>query len=345
MTALSAVRSRKEIPNSLACLPACRAVLCLLAMPLFALAWQSTTPPIPACQAAGQVAGWDIEDQTLSLKSDSGYYSDFHYDRSTTFSTADATFEPDELGLLERLNIDDRVCIEAFRADNKQIASRVRVTYRAEIDARDKRELVRWQSEALFGAVKALDPANHRITVRVSASTDVSVDAAGPAAFWILPTAANDPSDTVSGGWESLALGDGERVTGMPTMRARLIVSGGFRSVAGSIESMEPLKELLLLRDFRSGRDRPVHFDFLPIYVVEKNEAPGARDRRLYRATIGDLNEGDSVLILGRENHQTGDIEAFTLITGFSPGGILQPGPGQSADWIFQAIGFGGSRP
>lgn len=128
-------------------------------------------------------------------------------------------------------------------------------------------------------------------------------------------------------------------------MRARLIVSGGFRSVAGSIESMEPLKELLLLRDFRSGRGRPVHFDFLRIYVVGKNEAPGARDRRLYLATIGDLNEGDSVLILGRENHQTGDIEAFLLITGFSPDGVLQPGPGQAADWIFQAIGFGGSRP
>ena len=350
MTALSAVRSWKEIPNSLVCFPTCRILLCLLAAPLFAQAWQSTNPPVAACQAAGQVAGWDIVAYTLSLKSDSGYYSDFHYDRSTTFRTADATFQPDELGLLEGLSIDDRVCVEAFRADNKQIASRVRVTYRSEIDARDKRELVRWQSEALFGTVKALDPANHRITVRVSASTDVSVDAAGSAAFWILPTSANGPSDSVSGGWESLALGDtiyvrGERVAGMPTMRARLIVSGGFRTVAGSIESMEPLKELLLLRDFRSGRDRPVHFDFLPIYVVGKNKAPGARDRRLYSATIGDLNEGDSVLILARENHQTGDIEAFLLITGFSPGGVLQPGPGQSVDWIFQAIGFGGSRP
>ena len=72
---------------------------------------------------------------------------------------------------------------------------------------------------------------------------------------------------------------------------------------------------------------------------------PGARDRHLYLATVGDLNEGDSVLILGRENGQTGNIDAFLLITGFSPGGVLQPGPGQSADWIFQAIGFGGRRP
>jgi hypothetical protein len=230
------------------------------------------------------------------------------------------------------------------------MASRIRVTSRADIDARDKRELIRWQSEGLFGAVKALDQANHRITVRVSASSDVSVDAAGSVAFWILPTAADDPADTVQGGWESLAPGDaiyvrGERVTGMPTMRARLIVSGGFRSFAGSVESMEPLTSVLQLRDFRSGRTRPVHFDFMSIYVVGKNTVPGARDRRLYPATVGDMKEGDSVLILGRENDQTGVIDAFLLITGFSPGGVLQSGPGQSADWIFQAIGLGGSRP
>jgi hypothetical protein len=319
-------------------------------MPLFAQAWQSIAPPVAACKAAGQIAGWDIVEHTLSLKSDSGDYSDFHYDGSTTFTTAGSTFQPDELGLLERLDIDDRLCVEAFRADKKEIASRVRVTYRAEIDAQDKRELVRWQSESLFGAVKALDPANHRITVRVSASSDVSVDAAGSVAFWILPAAADEPSDTVRGGWESLALGDaiyvrGKRVTGIPTMRARLIVSGGFRSFAGSVESMEPLTSVLQLRDFRSGRTRPVHLDFMLIYVVGKNTVPGARDRRLYPATVGDMKEGDSVLMLGRENDQTGVIDAFLLITGFSPGGVLEPGPGQSADWIFQAIGFGGSRP
>lgn len=246
MTALTVVRCPKGIPNSLACLPACRAVLCLLAMPLFAQALQSATPSVAACQAAGQIAGWDTVEHTLSLKSDSGGYSDFHYDRSTTFTTADATFQPDELGLLERLNIDDRLCVEAFRAGSNETADRVRVTLRGDIDARDKRELIRWQSEALFGTVKALDQANHRITVRVSASSDVSVDAAGSVAFWILPAAADEPSDAVRGSWESLAPGNpiyvrGERVTGMPTMRARLIVSGGFRSFAGSVESMDLL--------------------------------------------------------------------------------------------------------
>ena len=82
----------------------------------------------------------------------------------------------------------------------------------------------------------------------------------------------------------------------------------------------------------------------MPIYVVGNSTAPDARDRRLFPATVGDLKEGDSVLILGRENKQTGGIDAFLLITGFYPGGVVQPGAGQSADWIFQAVGFGGRR-
>src|SRR5450432_4472089 len=43
-----------------ACLPDCHAVLCLLALPLLAQAWQTATPPVAACQAAGQIAGWDL---------------------------------------------------------------------------------------------------------------------------------------------------------------------------------------------------------------------------------------------------------------------------------------------
>src|SRR5258708_7996553 len=104
MSTSSAVHSWKEIPESLACLPACRAVLCFLAMPLFAQAWQTTTPSVAACQAAGQVAGWDLMQHTLTLKSDSNHYSDFRYDGSTTFTTAGGTFRPDELGMLAVLN-------------------------------------------------------------------------------------------------------------------------------------------------------------------------------------------------------------------------------------------------
>ena len=323
---------------------AARAPVAILALPLLAQAWQTAAPPAAGCQKAGQIFGWDLLEHKLTLKSDSGHYSDFRYDASTTFMNGDAALSPEEL------NIDDRLCVEAFRAGTREIASRVGVTFRSEIETRDKQELVRWQSESLFGTVKSLDTGNHKITVSVSASSEVSIDAGGPVAFWILPTAADDPAEAVRGGWETLVAGDaiyvrGERVPGTLTMRARLIISGGFRSFSGSIESIEPLTSLVRLRDFRSGRSRSVHFDFMPIYIVGKTTEPDAQDRRLYPGNVGDLKEGDSVLIMGRENNQTGGIDAFLLITGFSPGGIAQPGAGQSADWIFEAVGFDARRP
>jgi hypothetical protein len=284
-----------------------------------------------------------MAEQTLSLKSDSGHYSDFRYDDSTTFINGDAVVTPEELNI----NVDDRLCVEAFRAGTQKIASRVRVTLRSEIDARDRRELISWQGESVFGTVRSWDASDHKITVSVSGSPDVSVDAAGPVTFWILPTGSDDLADVIRGGWKTLVAGDaiyirGERNPGAQTMRARLIVSGGLRSFAGSVESMEPLTSLLRLRDFRSGRNLPVHFEFMPIYIVGKTTASGAGERHLYPGTVGDLKQGDSVLMLGRENNQTGGVDAFLLITGFSPGGVVQPGPGQSADWIFQAVGFGG---
>jgi len=188
MATLSVVRLQKEGRNNLLCLSVCRALFSLFAMPLLAHAWQTAAPPAAGCQAAGQVFGWDLLEHTLSLKSDSGHYSDFRYNDSTIFINGEAILTPQELNI----NIDDRLCVEAFRTDKQEIASRVRVTLRSDIDAQDRRELVRWQSESLFGTVKSWDARDHKISVSVSTLPDVSVDAAGPITFWSLPTGSDE---------------------------------------------------------------------------------------------------------------------------------------------------------
>ncbi len=103
---------------------------------------------------------------------------------------------------------------------------------------------------------------------------------------------------------------------------------------------MDPLTETVQLRDFRSGRVRSIHFDFMPIYVAARGATPD--HHHLYGATVGDLKEGDSVLILADQDVQTSRIRAFVLITGFSREGILGPGSRQSSHWIFKAVGIGG---
>jgi hypothetical protein len=316
-----------------------RLILVVVALPLVSSAWQTDAPPAAPCLTVGQMSGSGTVEHSLSLKSDSGHYSNLRYDDSTVFSDGTATMSAEDV------NVDDRVCVQAFRDHIESVASRVLVVRRSQVDLRDRDDLLEWERESVFGTVRSLDISNRRIALRTPGGSDVVIDAAGPTAFWILPAQALDPANVVPGDWKELTAGDelyvrGDRAPGTGTIRARLIVAGGFRSFIGSIESMDPLTELLGLRDFRSGRRRSVHFDFTPIYIVGR--ASGSPDRRLLWANVGDLKRGDSVLVLARQDGGTGKIDALMLITGFSRDGIVRPPPGQSSDWIFKAVGFGG---
>ena len=318
-----------------------RMILGIVFLPAISFGWQagaaSSSKP---CLAVGQMAGWDILEHTLSLKGDSGDFFEMRYDDATAFTDGKGALSA------RTLNLDDRVCVQAFRGGPQSVASRVLVTRRSEIDDRDRQDLMAWERDGFFGAVKSVDPSDHRITLRTPGGSDVLIDAGGPMEFWILPPDALDPANAIAGDWSRLAVGDeiyvrGEKAPGAEAVRARLVISGGFRSLIGSIESMDPLAETIRLRDFRSGGSRSIRFDFNSIYVA--GAASGAADRPLYFATIGDLKEGDSVLILARQDAQSGDISALLLITGFSPQEIVRPPEGQSSDWIFKAVGFGGN--
>ena len=314
-----------------------RVIFTVLVVPLFAHAWQAQ--PTSPCLAVGQLSGWSPSNHTLGLKSDSGHYSDLRYDDSTLFTNGSSKLS------LGDVNIDDRVCVEAYRDHSEAVASRVRFVSRSQIDVRDRDDLLEWERDSIFGNVKSLDINNGRIALQTADGTDVQIDAAGPLAFWTLPKQALDPADAVPGDWKKLTVGSeiyvrGDRAPESGTLHARLIVADGFRTFVGSMESMDPLTEQLRLRDFRSGHSRPVHFDFATIYIVGR--AGATADRRLLWADVGDLKRGDSVLVLARQDGQTGKIDGLMLITGFSRDGIVRPAPGQSSDWILKAAGFGG---
>jgi len=306
-----------------------------------AYAWQTGAPAPTPCLAVGQMSGLDIAEGTITLKSDSGRYSDIHYDRSTIFSDGKAMLPPLDL------NVDDRVCVQAFADRPGGVTSHVLIVRRSSIDARDKADLLAWERDSVFGTVTSLDTGNRRLTLRTAGGSEVRVDAAGQVALWTLPAGAIDAVDAVPGDWKQITSGDalyvrGDRDARTGMVRARLVVAGGFRSFAGSIESMEPLTSQLRLRGFRSGRSRDVHFDFMPIYIVGMADRSGGRT--LYQANVGDLDVGDSVLVLAKQDRQTGNIDALLLVTGFSRDAILRPQPGQSPDWIFNSVGLGGQQ-
>lgn len=333
----------------------------IAATPFPAGAWQQDVAEAPSeknapsgqpCRLVGQVFGADRVARSFILKLDNGDLTNVSYDDSTAFLRAGTSTQaglprvsPGELGL------GDRLCVDPAQVGSRPRASRVLVTFRTDIAARGKSELIRWQAHSVFGIVSALDQQTHRITLDVSnngSRQSLTVDASGKAAYWIFPRGSTELVDAVHSSWDRISAGDaiyvhGHRDIESGPLLAGLIIAGGFRSFVGEIESIEALNSLVRIRDFVSGKTRLVSIGFNRIYVVGRPPGSyGADERKLYRSfSFSDLRPNDSVLVLGREEGQSDRLLSLALITGFSSFGAFAPEHTQQMHWIFESLGIG----
>jgi len=297
------------------------------------------------CRVVGQLFYADLVNHAIKIKADSGDLVNFNYDSATSFLRSDAGTNR---VLPEQLNNGDRLCV---RTGEPVV---VTVTPRAKIDADQKKELAAWQADSLYGVVSGLDRKARVITLAVSIpdkntsddkNTSYSVDVSSNAAYWSFPRNAAHLTDAVAASLDRVAEGDTLYVRGTKdgaTQKfvAGLILSGGFRIFAATIETMETLDELFV-RLVPSGDRRTVRVGLEDLYTV--GLAGGATTggaRRLYRSGAADLLPGDTVLVLGI-NEGRDSIRACALITGFSALGVLPPDPSQQMRWIFDSIPLG----
>jgi hypothetical protein len=293
------------------------------------------------CQIAGQVFFADVFDHAITLKTDSGDLVNLNYDEATSFLLAGrgSGMGPEEL------NNGDRVCVENTHA--------VVVTPRSEIQAEQKRKLADWQADSLYGVVSELNREARRVTLAVSAANKTmsySVDVSPKAVYWFFPQNARHLSDAVSGSLDGIVPGDtlyvrGTRDGAGQKFDANLVVSGGLRSFAATIETMEVLDETLEVRMVLSGNRRSVHISLGELYGIGRTEdVTAGKSRRLYQIAAADLKAGDTVLILG--NYEGPDsVRACALIAGFSPFSLRPPDPNQQLRWIFDNVPVGEPTP
>jgi hypothetical protein len=306
--------------------------------------WPATLVHAQHCRIAGQIFFADEVDRTITLRTDSDDLVNFSYDNATSFLRSNSSADripPEEL------NNGDRLCV----GTSEPVV--VTVTPRTEINAEQKKELAAWQADSLYGVVSALDTKARRITLAVSTGNkeiSVSVDVSPNAAYWIFPRNAASLSDSVAGSLDRISSGDTLYVRGTKraagqSFVANLIVSGGVRSFAATIEPTDPSDDLLHVRLVLSGNMRTVHIAFGEFYAIGR--AAGAstgKARRLYRMSVADLQRGDTVLILGIDQGD-GSLHACALIAGFSPFGVLPPDPSQQMRWIFDNVALGYAYP
>jgi hypothetical protein len=302
--------------------------------------WPTTLVHAQHCRIAGQIFFADIVDRTITIRTDSDDLVNFSYDNATNFQRRNSVanrMPPEEL------NNGDRLCVGI----SEPVV--VTVTPRAEINDEQKKELAAWQADSLYGVVSALDTNARRITLVVTHSnknTSYSVNVSPNADYRFFPPDAASLSDVVAGSLDRISTGDplyirGTKGAEAQSFVANLIVSGGVRSFAATIEPTDPLDELLHVRLVLSGKMRTVHIAFGEFYAIGRaGGASTGKARRLYRMSVADLQRGDTVLILGIDQGD-GSLHACALIAGFSPFGVLPPDPSQQMRWIFDNVALG----
>ena len=306
--------------------------------------WPTTLVHAQHCRIVGQIFFADVVDRTITVRTDSDDLVNFTYDNATNFLKRNSSairMPPEEL------NNGDRLCVGISEP------AVVTVTPRAEIDAEQKKELAAWQADSLYGVVSDLNRKAGWITLVVThgnKNTSYSVNVSPHVAYWFFPPDAVSLSDAVGGSWDRISTGDPLYVRGTKGAEAQsfvanLIVSGGVRSFAATIQPTDPLDDLLHVRLVLSGKMRTVHIAFGEFYAIGRAEraSPG-NARRLYRMSVADLQQGDTVLILGIDQGD-GSLHACALIAGFSPFGVLPPDPSQQMRWIFDNVALGDSLP
>jgi hypothetical protein len=199
------------------------------------------------CRIAGQVFFADVVDRAITINTGSGDLVNFNYDKATSFLRSDASANR---VLQEQLNNGYSLCVRTV----KPVV--VTGTPRKIVGAEQEKELAAWQADSLYGFVSAVDKKARVITLAVSTgnkNTSYSVNVSPNATYWCFPRNTIRSIDAVAGSLDRVAVGDtlyvrGTKITTNQKFAASLIVSGGFRGFAATIETMEVLDEQLRVR-------------------------------------------------------------------------------------------------
>jgi hypothetical protein len=299
------------------------------------------------CQVFGHLFGMNrmADKGQMLVKRASGEIEAVLFDPATAFARVSTTTGqdavPDQI-TPDRLHVGDWICAQVVRTDGKQRTVKVLIAPRPEIGEQQKIALADWLRSSVFGAVVQVEPEAKTLVLEYDASPgarrQIHVNASDPTRIRRFLPEATNLRDAEPGSWEQIRVGDRAFVRGEPNsdqgyLRARLIVLGDFQALAGTIQSIKPLEETVGLRELHTGEAITVHIPptalFLTIPAFETAQQPSNKlaAGKLRTIVFGDLQVGDSVLVLGR-NRSPKPMSGLALIAGFGwfdqlPGGQI----------------------
>jgi hypothetical protein len=266
------------------------------------------------CQVFGQVFGSDPLAGEMLVKTPAGTIETLLFDRTTSFTSvsfdAGSRAAPVPLAAAT-VNEGDWVCARTYDGVNAKRAASVLVATRREIQRQQRAALADWSSDSAFGIVIQLDPSGNRLVLecrRGGSTKTVFVNTSEKTRFHLwtsLESLEVSPASRVQVRAGDRIYVHGNFLADGNSLNASSVILGGVQAIAGTIGEIDPLDETVRLNELTTGETVMVHVNPGGPRLIAPAAASGPA-RVLNAIDFADIREGDSVMVLGRQDMSPG---------------------------------------
>jgi len=226
---------------------------------------QTSPPAAPGNKAIGTIK--NINGTTISLVPDSGPEVTVTVQAETRFLRV----APGQKDLksatpiqAQDLQVGDRILVAGRPSEDNAslLASTVVIMTRSELEAQHQREMEDWQKRGVDGLATAVDPAAGTVTISVH-SKPVIIHVSKTTVIRRYPPDSIKFDDAKPGPLQEIHPGDqvrarGDRSADGSELTADEIVSGSFRNIAGTVNSVDASSSTLTVHDLISKKNLTV---------------------------------------------------------------------------------------
>jgi hypothetical protein len=296
------------------------------------------------CPVFGQIFGIDPLAGTMLVKTPSGSIESLWFEQTTVFravafdSSSKASSVPLNAGTV---NTGDWIC--ARTGVNEKRAEIVLVAARQEIQNRQRETLARWLSDSAFGTVIEIQPENKDLVLEYRVGDDakrVLVTTSEQTKFHRYLWDGTELNEIASASWGQVRVGQRIYVHGSTSsdgesLDATSVIFGDLQAIAGTIGAINPLDETLRLNDLITDQVVMVHISPGDLRLI----GPGPQSV-LQAIDFGDIREGDSVIVLGRQNESSETkMDGAVLVVNFGEPNLQ--GVSQKVTWELVPVMLG----
>ena len=312
------------------------------------------------CQIFGQIFGIDPLAGEMLVKVPSGSIEMLRFDETTVFTAV--SFDANEAAssnappihlTAEGVNGGDWICAHTGPDVSEKRAASVLVASRQNIQRQQREILARWLSGGDFGTVIQLDPKSKSVVLECHLggnSKRVLVNTSEKTRFHRFSWNGEELSATAPASWAQIHLGEWMHVEGSSSVdgmsrNAMLVISGNLQAMAGTIGAINPVDETVRLNQLITEEAAIIHINPAALRLIRpgperSHPEDGMGAFVLQAIDFGDIREGDSVIVLGRQDESSKTkIDGVTLMVNFGEPALQ--GLNQQATWKLMPVSLG----